>query len=140
MQPTDDLKKPVRLSALSMAKITRALLDGPCSVPELRDVSGLNVSTLHEYMRALRKEGAVHISGWEADATGRDSLRIYKLGPGQDSPRRRKSKAQVARECRKRKQDALLLHAFSNITTIVVKTREAPTKDAESQTVTLAHG
>ena len=115
MSPTDNLIKPVRLSALSMAKITKALIDGPCSIPELQDVSGLNINTLREYMRALHKEGAVHISGWEADATGRDSFRVYKLGAGKDSLRRRKSKAEVARDCRKRKHNALILQAFAGV-------------------------
>lgn len=117
MQATDDLSKPVRLGALSMAKITRALLDGPCSINELKLVSGLNISTLHEYMRALRKEGVVHICGWEKDTTGRESLRVFKLGSDQDAPRAKKSKAQIARECRKRKQDAKLAMSFGPIAT-----------------------
>jgi hypothetical protein len=98
-----------------MAKITRALLDGPCSIRELQVVSGLSINTLHEYMRALRKEQVVHICAWEKDATGRDSLRVFKLGPGKDAPRTRKSKAQIARECRKRKQDAQLSLSFARI-------------------------
>jgi len=117
MQATDDLSKPVRLGALSMAKITRALLDGPCSISELKLVSGLNVSTLHEYMRALRKEGVVHICGWEKDATGRESLRVFKLGNEKDAPRAKKTKAQIARECRKRKQEAKLAMSFGPIAT-----------------------
>jgi hypothetical protein len=117
MQPTDNLSKPVRLGALSMAKITRALLDGPCSILELKLVSGLSINTLHEYMRALRKESVVHICGWEKDITGRDSLRIFKLGNGKDAPRTKKSKAQIARECRQRKQDAKLSQSFALINT-----------------------
>ena len=113
MQAVDDLTRAVRLGPLSVAKIMRALLDGPCSMPELQHTSGLSMNTLHGYMRALRKEGVVHISGWEKDATGRDSLRVFKLGAGKDAPRRRKPKAQVARECRKRKQEAMLLKLFA---------------------------
>jgi hypothetical protein len=113
MQTTDDLSKPVRLGAMSMAKVTRALLDGPCSVRELQTISGLSNTTLHEYMRALRKEQVVHICAWEKDATGRESLRVFKLGAGKDVPRGKKTKAQVARECRKRKQDAKLFSLFS---------------------------
>lgn len=113
MQTVDDLSRPVRLGPLSVAKIMRALLDGPCSMPELRYISGLSINTLHGYMRALRKEGVVHISGWEKDATGRDSLRVFKLGAGRDAPRRRKPKAQVARECRQRKQEAMMLKLFA---------------------------
>ncbi len=115
MHPTDDLTRPVRLGALSMAKVMRALMDGPCSIQELKIISGLSINTLHEYMRALRKEGVAHIGAWEKDATGRDSLRVYKLGNGKDAPRTRKSKAEVARDCRKRKQDAQLSQSFAVI-------------------------
>jgi transcription initiation factor IIE alpha subunit len=118
MQATDNLNKPVRLGALSMAKITRALLEGPCTVTELQAVSGLSINTIHTYMRALRKEKVVHIGGWEKDSTGRDSLRVYKLGAGRDAPRSRKSKAQIARECRQRKQEAMLSNSFCNIVTL----------------------
>lgn len=126
MQATDDLRKPVRLGALSMAKLTRALLEGPCSIQELQSVSGLSVNTIHSYMRALRKEKVVHISAWEKDATGRDSFRVYKLGLGKDVPRSRKSKAQIARECRKRKQEALLNQSFAKI----IPLRPVQTKDS----------
>ena len=54
-------------------------------------------------MLALRKESLVHISDWETDATGRESLRVYKLGPGKDKARRKKSKAQITRDWRMRK-------------------------------------
>lgn len=115
MHPTDDLSRPVRLGALSMAKVMRALMDGPCSIQELKVISGLSINTLHEYMRALRKEGVAHIGAWEKDATGRDSLRVYKLGSEKDAPRSKKSKAEVARDCRKRKQDAQLTQSFAVI-------------------------
>lgn len=115
MQSTDNLKKAVRLGSLSIAKVMRALLDGPCSVTELEEISGLSNHTLHDYMRALRKEHAAHICGWEEDATGRESIRIFKLGAGKDVPRRKKSKAQIARECRQRKKDAQLTNWLSPI-------------------------
>jgi DNA-binding transcriptional ArsR family regulator len=114
MQAADDLSRPVRLGPLSVAKIMRTLLDGPSTVPELQEISGLSVSTLYEYLRALRKEGVVHVSGWEKDATGRESLRVFKLGPGKDAPRQRKSKAQIARECRQRKSVANLLRLMAS--------------------------
>ena len=114
MQATDDLRKPTKPGALSLAKVVRALLDGPCSVPELKIASGLSTGTLHAYMRALRKEHAVHICAWEKDSTGRESLRVFKLGPGTDVLRSKKSKAQIARECRKRKQDRMLFDHFAS--------------------------
>lgn len=135
MQATDDLRKPVRLGALSMAKLTRALLEGPCSIQELQEVSGLSVNTIHTYMRALRKEKAAHISAWEKDATGRDSFRVYKLGPGKDAPRSRKSKAQIAKECRKRKQEALLHQSFAQ----VIPIRKGPAHHAPVSTKARIH-
>lgn len=103
MQATDNLKKPVRLGALSMAKVVAALMRGPCSVPDLMALSGLSCNTVHEYMRALRKESVVHIGAWARDATGRESLRVYQWGAGKDAVRAKKTKAQIARECRQRK-------------------------------------
>lgn len=113
MQRTDDLNRPVRLGPLSVAKVMKTLLDGPSTVAELQDASGLSVSTLYEYLRALRKEGVVHVAGWEKDATGRESVRVFKLGPGKDVPRQRKSKAQIARECRQRKSVAKMLQLIA---------------------------
>ena len=112
MQAADDLTKPAKLGALSLAKVIRSLLDGPCSVPELHIASGLSKGTLHSYMRALRKERAVHICAWEKDATGRESVRVFKLGEGQDCLRSKKTKAQIARECRLRKKDQKLSSVF----------------------------
>jgi hypothetical protein len=40
---------------------------------------------------------------------------VFKLGTGKDAARSRKSKAQIARECRKRKQDLQLTTSFANI-------------------------
>jgi hypothetical protein len=103
VQKTDDLTRQVKLGALSFSKVLRALTDGPCTAHELREASGLSVPSLHGLMLALRKESLVHISDWETDATGRESLRVYKLGPGKDKARRKKSKAQITRDWRMRK-------------------------------------
>ncbi|APW43323.1 winged helix-turn-helix domain-containing protein [Rhodoferax saidenbachensis] len=132
MHPTDDLSRPVRLGALSMAKVMRALMDGPCSIQELKVISGLSINTLHEYMRALRKEGVAHIGAWEKDATGRDSLRVYKLGNDKDAPRSKKSKAEVARDCRKRKQDAQLTQSFAVIHPTPVHHHNKPLRHASA--------
>jgi DNA-binding transcriptional ArsR family regulator len=86
----------------------RALLEAPRTMPELTCVSGLAPSTITDYLRALRKLGILHVSGWDTDGLGRESLRVYSLGPGLDKPRSKKSKAQVARECRQRKREQIL--------------------------------
>lgn len=116
MQPTDDLKRQVKLGAMSFAKVLRALTDGPSSAQELQEATGLSLETLHNLMRALRKEKLAHIGSWEKDALGRDTIRIYRLGPGQDAPRRKKTKAQIARECRQRKLEQKMRAAFQPVT------------------------
>jgi hypothetical protein len=113
MQPTDDLKKATRLGSLSVAKVMRALLEGPCTAQELHEVSGLHIHTIHEYMRAMRKEKILHICAWEEETAGRESFRVYKLGGGVDVPRRKKSKNQVMQELRARKKKALLSAAMA---------------------------
>jgi hypothetical protein len=102
-----------RINALSVAKMIKALLDGPTSIYELTDVSGLHIHTIRIYMNTLMKEKCVHISGWEKDARNCDNVRIFSLGYGKNAPRSRKPKAQVAKEVRDRKKARLLSEAFS---------------------------
>ena len=97
---------------MSFAKVMRALTDGPSSAQEMQEATGLSLETLHNLMRALRKEKLVHIGSWEKDALGRDTIRVYRLGSGQDAPRRKKTKAQIARECRQRKLEQKMRAAF----------------------------
>lgn len=126
MQPTDDLKRQVKLGAMSFAKVLRALTDGPSSAQEMQEATGLSLETLHNLMRALRKEKLAHIGSWEKDALGRDTIRIYRLGAGQDAPRRKKTKAQIARECRQRKLEQKMRAAFQPVVLSPVPVGDAP--------------
>ena len=90
----------VKLNAMSQAKAIAALLSGPHSAHELAELTGLHVLTCSEYLRALRKEHAAHISGWEPDRMGRDATPVFALGRGRDVKRRKLT--QVERQARSR--------------------------------------
>lgn len=72
-------------NALAWAKIVRALLDGDCRVHELVEATGLRRLTLYNYLRYLKKEGAVHIATKEADVNGRKLINVWRLGDGNDA-------------------------------------------------------
>ena len=98
------MKKPVKINALSVAKMMSALIKGPCSVSDLIEVSGLSLNTVRGYVRALRSEKLIYVSAGKKCSLGRDIIRVWSLGNKPDAKRTRKTKAQVARECRMRKR------------------------------------
>jgi hypothetical protein len=85
-----------KVNALAQAHMIRLLLEGTYTVHEIAAESGLHFTTVSEYARALHHVGAAHISMWEKDSLGRDCIMIYKLGPGRDAKRSRKTPAERA--------------------------------------------
>jgi predicted ArsR family transcriptional regulator len=104
---------PVRkVNALAQAKMIALLLEGPQSNADIGEVTGLHRVTISEYMRALVKEGAAHISSWLPDSMGRDATPVYALGKGRNARRRKLScaeRAQRNRDRRKQAQQALVV-------------------------------
>lgn len=109
------LGQPVRLGPLSVAKVMKALSAGPCSIDDLQSVSGLSRATLNEYTRALRKEHILYVSDWGLDKRGCKNVKIFTFGFGTDVPKVKKSKAQIARECRQRKREQKFLIQSANV-------------------------
>lgn len=112
MNTRDNMRKCSKLRDVCLAKMIAALVDGPCTADELVDVSGLAKATVYAYMRAMRKEGAVYISGWESDRMGRDAHMIYKLGRGTDKPRRTKTHRENNQAYKARKSMSNLANVF----------------------------
>jgi predicted ArsR family transcriptional regulator len=107
------LKLKSRITHITLAKTLRVLLDGPATVHEIAEVTGVMPRTAAEWMRALRKEECAHISGWVPDSRGRDATAVFSLGKGKDKPRHRFTEAerQARRRAKKRQ-----LHIQSLIT------------------------
>lgn len=86
-------KRQIKMGAISYAKMAALMLDGVYTCQELADETGLSYVTVLQYTRELHLAGAAHVSGWEKDALGRDTVRIYGLGRGKDAPKEKKSAA-----------------------------------------------
>jgi len=72
--------RPLPISAISWSKLIGALLDGPCTVKDLVEASGLSDPTVRFQIRAMKKDRNIYIAAWEPDARGRHNVRVYALG------------------------------------------------------------
>lgn len=78
-------KGHIRLNAKLNAILMRELMDGPCTQTELRKVTGMCPRTTSDYLMALYHKGCVRICGWERDASGKQSIRVFEFGEGPDA-------------------------------------------------------
>lgn len=93
-----------KTNAIAFAKLIGALHDGPCTILEMVEVTGLHRVTIEGQLRALRREGLVHICGWEKDRRGRYQVKVFLLGRKRDVPAPPPKKASVrTAEYRQRK-------------------------------------
>lgn len=65
----------------SMMRMMRALLDGPCTVQDLREASGMADSSVRLWIHAARKAGVLRIAAWERIPTGQSTRPVYELNP-----------------------------------------------------------
>jgi len=112
------LKTFRKVNHMVMAQTVKLLLDGPVTAHEVAEHTGVHIVTAQEWMRCLRKEGAVHIGGWLADGLGRDVTAVYKIGTGRDKPRHKFTAAERQARHRARKaalaRDQIILGVFPN--------------------------
>lgn len=74
----------------------KMLFDG-CTPQNICAETGLHIVTTQSYLRALHDVGAVYISGWIKNSRGADTTKIYTLGIGEDKPRFKLTRAEIAR-------------------------------------------
>ena len=96
------LTKQMKVGHMTLAKTLALLMVGPTTTHEISEHIGIHLVTAQEWMRALRKEGTVHIVGWLPDRLDRDCTPVYALGAGKDKPRRKLSGAARAARYRER--------------------------------------
>lgn len=101
--PRNKNKKIVKINALSQAQLIKAMLDGLLNCQELADETGLHYVTVLQYTRELHAAGAAHITHWEKDSRGRDSIKVYKIGEARDAQRKRMTAAQRQSKSRTKK-------------------------------------
>lgn len=94
--------KRARLSHLTFALFLEELMAGPCTTTSLVETTGLKRQTVNVILSTMHKRKVVHISGWENNAAGRSSVRVFALGQGRDAPRKPKSRLEINRAFRAR--------------------------------------
>ena len=104
-----------RVGHICIAEMIRALLDGPKTVAELSELSGLSQYTVRRYVREMKKRKAAHIAAWEEDTAGRVTAASYRLGEGKDAtrPARPRDNATRMRQYRQRQKQVALLGALA---------------------------
>lgn len=104
-----------RVGHLCIAEMIAALQDGPKTVTELSELSGLTKYTVRRYVIAMRKKRVVHVAAWEEDSAGRITAPCYRLGKGADAKRSAhpKSNAMRMRQYRERLKQAAMNNAIA---------------------------
>jgi predicted ArsR family transcriptional regulator len=111
--PSNKGRTIMKMSAILQAHLIKMLCDGPCTIQEIADETGLHYMTVQVYLRELYKAGAAHIAAWEKDSRGRDVVKVYALGPGNDAKRRKMTAAERQAACRARRLERTALHALA---------------------------
>ena len=97
-----------KVNALMFSIMVKLLMEGTRTCAELAEETGLHVLTVYDWTATMHKQGIIHICMWEGD--GRNSVRIFKFGPGKDAPRPLKPRSVISAEYRAKKKAAELLH------------------------------
>lgn len=111
--PSNKGRTIMKMSAILQAHLIKMLCDGPCTIQEIADETGLHYMTVQVYLRELRKAGAAHIAAWEKDARGRDVIKVYALGPGKDAKRQKMTGAERQAACRARRLQRSTLYGVA---------------------------
>lgn len=95
----------MNVTAMTYAKLMVLLKEGTRSISELAEEVGVHYETMKAYIRALHKEGVIHIHMWEDDARGANSIAIWMLGSAPDAkqrPKRSHYERQITYRAKKR--------------------------------------
>src|ERR1035437_2710788 len=120
------LKKPPRtkINTLAVAKMLRALLEGPTTITELEEVSGISLKTIRPYVNALLKEKCIHVSAWEKNSINRMVIRVFSLGHGKSVPAPTKTRAERNKDYALKQKARTLTNAITKINHPVVNCSE----------------
>lgn len=99
----------IKINAVAHAQLIKYMLEGTYNCRELAELTGMHYVTVVQYTRQLHRAGACHVFMWDKDTRGRDAIKIYKLGVGQDAKRQSISARERNRRYRA-KRKALELH------------------------------
>lgn len=106
----------VKTSKESYAILIKLLIKDEMTLKQMAEKSNLHYVTICNLMKVFEKHRLVHISDWEQDDRGRDQIKVYKWGYGQNKKRFKMTGAERQRLCRASKKKIVhpvsLLEAF----------------------------
>lgn len=106
-------RPPIKVNAMSYAKLVAAVVASPSTVHDLAEETGLHHLTVASHIQAMRRERLVHISAWEKDTLGRDAIAVWQWGHGRDRPRGRLTGAQRSAAYAERLRQRELVHRMA---------------------------
>lgn len=95
----------IKVNAITQAHLIKLMLEGKFTCAELAGITRLHYVTVLHYTRELHKAQAAHICMWKKDTKGRDLIKVYKIGAGQDAIRQKMTPAERQQRYRDRKND-----------------------------------
>jgi len=105
-EPTQPRKKRmIKVGAITYAQLILRMLEGTYNCKELAELTGLHYVTVLQYTRELRRAGAAHISSWDKDSRGMDTIKVYKIGHGKDAKRDVMTRDEIAARYRAKKRN-----------------------------------
>ena len=78
-------KNAIRVNAMAIAHLVKALEEGCYSYEELTEQCGFSLQTARHYVKAMYKVGIVHIADWTEDKRGVRTVKVWALGQGDDA-------------------------------------------------------
>lgn len=102
-----------RITATSQAAILRLLVDGPHSIKELVEETGVSRQTITGYITHLRKKKLVHVQEWIKLSVGVRATAFYRFAPDKKDAKRPPAMTQAEKDQRyrtkKKQRDAAML-------------------------------
>lgn len=101
-----------RVNCIALTKMVKAMQEGPHTLHDMVEVTGLAIMTVRHYVLSMHAEQVVHIDHWEQDSRDRYTTPAYVMGPGKDAKRPVVGQKESNRRYRARQQMKRVLDAL----------------------------
>lgn len=97
--------KAARVNHIVMGQTMALLKAGPVTAQTVAQKTGVHIVTAQDWLRELRQQRVVFVSGWLPDSLGRDAVPVYEFGSEPDEPKRSLSRAEISKRYRQRRKE-----------------------------------
>jgi predicted ArsR family transcriptional regulator len=97
--------KAARVNHIVMGQTLALLKAGPVTAQKVAQETGVHIVTAQDWLRELRQQRVVFVSGWLPDSLGRDAVPVYEFGNESDEPKRSLSRAEISKRYRQRRKE-----------------------------------